>query len=534
MNKRQRTGSFVLICTILFAVLAPAILSIGEFLGAGFEPYGNRISNISNYGLLCEYDSYLYFSNTADSGKLYKMKPDGTGYEKLSEDEVQYISVLSGVIYYTNLSDGGTLYSIKTDGSQRKKLNSENSVYVNVVGDTIYYVSVTDNWTLKKCTLSGSNVAYLGNQVRGFNLNVYEGYAYYIGMGDSLIYRMNLSSSGISKISTDKALQIVAYGSHVYYINAANSRVMQITNTGGTKRTYTDYPCSHLAVYNDILYFSLEQKGGILGSIKIADVYSDTSISSVYASCLNAAAGYMYFCNIYEVNSGFLYYGDMQRITYDGKTTQKMTDVTAAAAVIQKIEALPAPLAVKPGDSAQVAEARKAYDSLASAAKSLVPQTAVKKLEDVEQALGLEGPSYITSTLYAIDRSKKILTLTPEKTAASVLKSKVSGNKDGGTIQVYDAGGKELTTGNVGTGCKVRLTYKGSVVEELTVLLYGDVNGDGTISAMDLLLVQQHLLQIRSLNGIYFSAADITKDGKINAMDLLKIQQHLLKIIVLA
>ena len=61
-----------------------------------------------------------------------------------------------------------------------------------------------------------------------------------------------------------------------------------------------------------------------------------------------------------------------------------------------------------------------------------------------------------------------------------------------------------------------------------TLVLYGDVNGDGKISLVDLLRVQKHLLNTSRLSGAYKTAADVSKDGSLTILDLLRVQKHLL------
>ena len=61
------------------------------------------------------------------------------------------------------------------------------------------------------------------------------------------------------------------------------------------------------------------------------------------------------------------------------------------------------------------------------------------------------------------------------------------------------------------------------------VVIYGDTNGDGQISALDLLRVQKDILSLSKLSGFYSSAADTNKDGKVTALDLLQVQKHILK-----
>ena len=60
------------------------------------------------------------------------------------------------------------------------------------------------------------------------------------------------------------------------------------------------------------------------------------------------------------------------------------------------------------------------------------------------------------------------------------------------------------------------------------MIIKGDINGDGRISAEDLTLMKMHILGIIELTGDAFEAADITNDGIVDSVDLAAINMHIL------
>ncbi len=80
----------------------------------------------------------------------------------------------------------------------------------------------------------------------------------------------------------------------------------------------------------------------------------------------------------------------------------------------------------------------------------------------------------------------------------------------------------------VGTGCKVRVKEEGKTLKEYQIILYGDTNGDGKITSVDLLVLQRHILQIEEMDSIFRKASSIHKKGEEpTSIDLLLIQRHI-------
>ena len=61
-----------------------------------------------------------------------------------------------------------------------------------------------------------------------------------------------------------------------------------------------------------------------------------------------------------------------------------------------------------------------------------------------------------------------------------------------------------------------------------TVLLYGDVNGDGNLRMSDMIKVRNHILGTGTLEGINLTAADCNHDGDIRMSDMIKIRNEIL------
>ena len=98
-----------------------------------------------------------------------------------------------------------------------------------------------------------------------------------------------------------------------------------------------------------------------------------------------------------------------------------------------------------------------------------------------------------------------------------------------GSVEVRDAQGVSRAEGHICSGDKI-IIYKtdGSEYLSYDAVIYGDVNGDGKITTVDLFMGQRHVLGTYTLTDARLEAADINKDGKISTVDLFMGQRHIL------
>jgi beta-N-acetylglucosaminidase len=134
------------------------------------------------------------------------------------------------------------------------------------------------------------------------------------------------------------------------------------------------------------------------------------------------------------------------------------------------------------------------------------------------------------TTDFALDSSTQTISRVGVGSAAQDILNLI--NFTGGAYgRIYNADGSE-NNDIVGTGCKLVIyDAGGNAIAQYTFVIYGDVNGDGKITSMDLLYVKRHILGISTLDGVYAMAADANrKNDGITSMDLLYIKRHVLAI----
>ncbi len=129
-------------------------------------------------------------------------------------------------------------------------------------------------------------------------------------------------------------------------------------------------------------------------------------------------------------------------------------------------------------------------------------------------------PTQITSSVYGISDTALHQIATGTTVAAMC-----SGLNEREHITVYNANGIKANDNDiVGTGYQIKLP--GGQV--WSVIITGDVNGDGKITAADYVNVKFVVLGKQQLSDIYHKAADVNGDGKVTAVDYINIKFHVL------
>ena len=104
-------------------------------------------------------------------------------------------------------------------------------------------------------------------------------------------------------------------------------------------------------------------------------------------------------------------------------------------------------------------------------------------------------------------------------TTVETVKEKYTDTK----IEVKDSSGKEISTGNIGTGYSVTIGNKKYIVVKI-----GDANGDSKVNSFDYIRIRNYIMGTKKLTESEKLAADANKDGKIDSFDYIRIRNYIM------
>ena len=130
---------------------------------------------------------------------------------------------------------------------------------------------------------------------------------------------------------------------------------------------------------------------------------------------------------------------------------------------------------------------------------------------------------------YSIDINRIMTGIMPETSVTAMLENieKTGGTLPIAVLKVYDNNGLRIN-GNTFVGTGAYITYTGAAQELANIAVYGDLNGDGRINPIDLVMLSRHVAEINIIkNPLFEKATDVTGDGKITIADLIRLARYI-------
>lgn len=215
---------------------------------------GNTVGNISNGGYVAEAEGYIYYKKFNDGGKLYRVKANGTGDEKLSDNSANYINVYGGWVYFS--SDSGSIYKVRTNGSDELKLNYSLGTSLNVMDNFIYYIS--DNKEIQKGRLDGSKTEKIsGIDGKNLSMNISGENIYYSSEdGDYKLKKITTDGKSFANLLDRRVESVNIIGNWIYFIDRDDLRIYRVDKTGSNLVKLNDQPSKYLNVNGEYIYYT--------------------------------------------------------------------------------------------------------------------------------------------------------------------------------------------------------------------------------------------------------------------------------------
>lgn len=219
---------------------------------------GNSSANLVNGGFIARDDSWYYYHNVYDQFFLYKIKPDGTGKAKLTEDKPWYINVVGDWVYYANAADDHRLYRVRTDGTGRELLLDERTSWVTVVDGWIYFVKGVLG-SICRVRTDGSDLTQLNDDSSG-DLFVCANGLYFLNYSeDQKIYKISLDGGKAVQVNDVETSFFIVADDQVYFRNEDDEALYAIKTDGSQLRLITEGGNTFRSVniLDDWLYYPL-------------------------------------------------------------------------------------------------------------------------------------------------------------------------------------------------------------------------------------------------------------------------------------
>jgi beta-N-acetylglucosaminidase len=353
----------------------------------------------------------------------------------------------------------------------------------------------------------------------------YEGYFNYFNVGASGVTSTLVIQNGLAyakKAGWDTRYKALLGGAKLlaknYIAVGQDTLYFQKFNVVNTKNLYGhQYMANVAAAYNE--------------GRKLANGYSDKQQAfvfriPVYTGMPETAVAFTASGNPNNYLKTLTVSGQSLTPTFRGSTTKytitvasDVTSVKVAATAVASTSTVTGTGTVKLTSDTTT---RKVKCKSESGSTKTYTLTIVREAEEVSKV-----PA---STTYKVGDAY-ITGVAPGTAAADFLKEMTAA---GATMKLLAADGK-TQTGTVATGNKLALYDKDNKkLSDYTIVIYGDVNGDGAIDALDMTRANSHIQGQEALSGCYLEAADANRgsDG-VNALDLIYMNRHILGLVTI-
>lgn len=418
---------------------------------------------------------------------------------------VMILIILFASVLLTSISTNATNVNLSNYDTQF--VSESGNVYLMGTNDNKFYVKkyTTNNSSEYTYELDYDIINYCITDGKIYvlcksNIQINRYFFYLINNGKLSLY-FSFSSAEIKSNS-----KFIADNDGYIYVNIAGQRITIYDSKGNIANKIEGNYCGILNMDNDcyaLKYYEIHHisKDGVISTVKTSVITPTTKINDDYL--YYGAKGEVYYFNnsITKVIKTDTYIA--HKICATDKYVVIVKDTTLQAyskddySLAYTYELTYSPLAIGANGNKLIV-INNSYNS-----EVMNADTIFKEPNDAIQVASVE--------YYSLDNDYIVV---GQGTTIAKFKSILGDN--------YEVIFNDKTSGNIGTNYKANITYN-NTNKTYTLVVMGDVTGEGNINSRDTSAIFDHILDNEKLKGYYKVAGDINADNEISNIDLVKI-----------
>ncbi len=264
----KKTNKLVIVLSVIALIVSTALAGLYLSKTSGINPFipsdngiintkplkvsGDNASyttvgNINQGGHATLYKDRLYVCD--DEGRLVSMSTSFDDRKTLTDQKVEYVSIVDDIIYYVN--QDMKICSIDINGNNQAIVVNKKAYYMNIVDYKIYYQSDEEGERLHVFDLKTLEDKELNQRVT-YNINVSDDKIYYTSTDG--IYCISVNGKGEEKLSGDNGYSMILRDNKLYYSTSSYETKVLDLNTK-TSEKLVDERSSFLNMTSDYIFY---------------------------------------------------------------------------------------------------------------------------------------------------------------------------------------------------------------------------------------------------------------------------------------
>lgn len=314
---------------------------------------GNNVNNLSGYSSITGSKDSIF--TCINNKELYRISKSDNSKKKLLTENCEYINVKDNDLFfvsYNNKNNVSTadIVTCKTDGSARKVLvKGTNSISnLQLVDNFLYYIDQSNNLSYK-LSLDGKNVSKISNIPMSF-LMIEKGWMYFVYNNSQTLAKVKLSGAGLKVLATNISPNITNLNlsnGWIYYLGADDSKpqnenmfteeassIYKIKLDGSQKSLVIPANYAVFLCQGNLIYYN-DEMGNLYSYDEVTKLVTKIT-SNVGAGILNYHDGWIYIYSLVE--SDLTATIQIYRVKLDGSIKQKFSSTGSLINVYVKGE----------------------------------------------------------------------------------------------------------------------------------------------------------------------------------------------------